>query len=141
MEVSADGFPFGIERTRAGKRTYLFFPGIEADCGTEPLDPAAADRTSIHRKFAAYLAIVACGIHHSHFGFPNFFVPFVAPTRVRMQSMMKLLQRVTGGRGSKMFLFKTFPSFTSVEKPPTPPGHMFSEPWLRVGFEPFSFGE
>ena len=37
-------------------------------------------------------------IYRSHFGFPNFFVPLIAPTRVRMESMIALLQRMTGGR-------------------------------------------
>ena len=38
MTVNADARPFGIERTIDGSRTYLFFPGIEADCGTEPIE-------------------------------------------------------------------------------------------------------
>ncbi len=42
-EIIADGRPFGLERTIDGARSYLFFPGIEADCATEPLD------TGVHR--------------------------------------------------------------------------------------------
>ena len=53
-----------------------------------------------------------------------------------MRSMMDLLGRATGGRGSKMFLFKTFPSFTSPEKPLPASGHMLTVPWERVGFPP-----
>ncbi len=53
-----------------------------------------------------------------------------------MQSMMQLLEKITEGRGSKMFLFKTFPAFTSFEKPPPPTGHMLTEPWHRVGYSP-----
>jgi hypothetical protein len=36
-----------------------------------------------------------------------------------------------------MFLFKTFPLLSSAEKPPSPDGHMLTEPWQRAGFEPF----
>jgi hypothetical protein len=50
---------------------------------------------------------------------------------------MQLLDRMTGGQGSKMFLFKTFPSFTSAEAPPPPDGRVLVEPWQRVGFPPF----
>jgi Replication-relaxation len=135
MHVNADGRPFGLERGIGGARTYLFFPGIEADCGTEPVEAGDFGRSSIARKFAAYIAIAEQGIFRSHFGFPNFFIPLIAPNRVRMESMMTLLQRVTGGRGSKMFLFKTFPILSSVEKPPKASGHMLTEPWLRAGFE------
>ena len=53
-----------------------------------------------------------------------------------MQSMMKLVNRITDGKGSNIFLFKTFPAFTSYENPPAPTGHMLTEPWHRVGYSP-----
>lgn len=139
VALTADAQPFGLERIIDDTRSYLFFPGIEADCGTEPLDSNDYERSSIARKFAAYTAIAEQRIYRSHFGFPNFFVPVIAATVTRMQSMMKLLNKVTDGRGSKMFLFKTFPLFTSPEKPPAPCGHMLTEPWHRTGFDPFYF--
>ena len=129
----ADAHPFGLERVIERKRSYLFFPGIEADCGTEPLDASDSDRSSLAKKFAAYSAIAEQGIYRSHFGFPNFFVPFITSSGVRMRSMMRLLEKTTDGRGSKMFLFKTFPAFTSFKTPPKAGGHMLSEPWHRVG--------
>ncbi len=137
-EITADARPFGLERTIDGKRSYLFFPGIEADCGTEPVIASDGDRSSIGKKFAAYLAITEKGLHRSHFGFPNFFVPFITTSNARLTSMMALLGRLTGGRGSKILLFKTFPGFTSPQKPPPPTGHMLAEPWQRVGFPPLS---
>lgn len=136
-EITADGSPFGLERTIVGTRTYLFFPGIEADCGTEPIDPRDPHRSSIMRKFAAYTAVAQQALYRTHFGFPNFFVPLITTNARRMQSMMQLLHRITDGQGSKMFLFKTFPLFTSAEKPPLPTGHILTEPWHRVGFAPF----
>jgi len=135
-EITADARPFGLERTIDGRRSYLFFPGIEADCATEPLDASDADRSSIAKKFSAYAAIGEQGIFRSHFGFPNFFVPFVTTSSARLSSMMELLDRLAGGRGSKMFLFKTFPSLTSPQPPPPADGHMLTEPWQRVGFPP-----
>ena len=87
-DIIADARPFGLERTIDGKRSYLFFPGVEADCGTEPIDAGDPDRSSIAKKFAAYLAIVEQGVHRSHFGFPNFFVPFITTSVARMGSMM-----------------------------------------------------
>jgi hypothetical protein len=136
-DVMADARPFGLERAIEGKRSYLFFPGIEADCGTEPIAAGDFDRASIVKKFVAYTAIAEQGIFRSHFGFPNFFVPFITTNSARLRSMVALLDRLTGGRGSKMFLFKTFPSFASPEKPPAANGHMLTEPWHRAGFPPF----
>ena len=137
VEVSADALPFGIERSEPGSRSFLFFPGIEADCATEPVDTNDVERSSIFKKFAAYRAIVSQDIHRAHFGFPNFFVPFITTNKARMESMMKLLQRITDGMGSKSFLFKTFPAFTSYEKPPASTGHILTEPWSRVGYPNF----
>jgi hypothetical protein len=136
VNLTADAHPFGLERIIDGKRSYLFFPGIEADCGTEPLDAYDVDRSSIAKKFAAYTAVAEQNLYRSHFGFPNFFVPVITSANTRMQSMMRLLEKMTDGRGSKMFLFKTFHAFTSFEKPPKPGGHILTDPWHRVGYSP-----
>jgi Replication-relaxation len=135
-EINADARPFGLQRTIEGKASYLFFPGIEADCATEPIDARDTTRSSIAKKLAAYMAIAEQGLHRSHFGFPNFFVPFITTTEARLRTMMDLLHRVTAGRGSKALLFKTFPSFTSPQRPPPAGGHMLTEPWQRVGNPP-----
>lgn len=136
-DVFADAFPFGLERLIDGTRSYLFFPGIEADCGSEPIDASNSERASIAKKFAAYIAIAEQNIHRSHFGFPNFFVPFITTTTARLDSMMTLLSRMTAGRGSKLLLFKVMPSFTSAARPAPASGHMLTEPWQRVGHPPF----
>jgi hypothetical protein len=136
--VTADARPFGLERNNTNTgRSFVFCPGIEADCGTEPVDTSDLDRSSIFKKFAAYRAIAEQGLYRSHFGFPNFFVPIITTTTARMQSMIGLLEKITGGCGSKMFLFKTFPALTSFEKPPEPGGHMLTQPWHRAGFPAF----
>src|SRR5215470_10173367 len=141
MTVCADAQPFGIERAVGCRRWFYFFPGIEADCGTEPIESYDFDRTSIHRKFRAYLAIAEQGLHASHFGFPNFFVPIITTTEIRMHSMIRLLEKMTDGRGSKMFLFKSFPTHTANEQAPRSPGHMFIEPWHRAGHPPLCFSQ
>jgi hypothetical protein len=135
-EITADARPFGLERTVDGKRSYLFFPGIEADYGTEPIEASDTARSSIAKKVAAYLAIAEQGIHRSHFGFPNFLVPFITTGAARLASMIDLVERLTDGRGSKILLFKTFPTFTSPEKPPAPSGDILTAPWQRAGFPP-----
>jgi hypothetical protein len=43
--------------------------------------------THIAKTFAAYIAIAEQDIHRSHFGFPNFFVPFITTTGACMISM------------------------------------------------------
>src|SRR6266851_3125741 len=93
--IAADGAPFGIERVIDGRSVYFFCPGIEADCGTEPVDTSDIARSSIFKKFMLYEAIYAEQIHRSHFGFPSFYVPVITTNNVRMQSMMEVLKRIT----------------------------------------------
>jgi hypothetical protein len=139
MSIAADGQPFGIARRDDHGSAYFFCPGIEADCGTEPIDTSDFERSSIFKKFTLYRAIEEQGLHHTHFGFPNFYVPFITTNAVRLASMMRLLERITGGAGTRFILFKTFPAFTSFEKPPPPSGRMLGEDWQRVGYPPFNF--
>lgn len=137
--VVADGHPFGIERHIDGRRSYIFCPGIEADCGTEPIRASDFARSSILKKFALYRAIEDQGVYRAHFGFPNLYVPIVTANAARLASMMRLLDRMTGGAGSKIFLFKACPGFSSNGKPEPPSGDMLSGDWQRVRFPPFNF--
>ena len=136
-EITADARPFGLERTIDGRRSYLFFPGIEADCATEPLDASDADRSSIAKKFSAYLGNWRPRAFFARTSAFRTSSCLSSPrSSARLSSMMELLDRLAGGRGSKMFLFKTFPSLTSPDRPPPANGHMLTEPWQRVGFPP-----
>src|ERR1043165_4672575 len=58
--------PVRLERVIEGNRSYLFFPGIEADCGTEPIDSNDFERSSIAKKFAAYLGRCRAEIGRAH---------------------------------------------------------------------------
>ena len=99
--VVADGAPFGIRTSGDDDVAYFFCPGIEADCGTEPLDASDFQRSSLFKKYVLYLTIEAQGIHRSHFGFPNFYVPIITTNTARLTSMMRLLHRISDGAGSR----------------------------------------
>jgi protein involved in plasmid replication-relaxation len=138
--LTSDWRPFVVERN-LGAKSFAFVFGFEADCGTEPLESADAERTSIRNKFIAYLSALDQDVPRRHFGATTFLIPFVTTTRPRMLSMMQLLQRLGPGALGKRFLFKHVPSFTSFEKPAQATGHMLFEPWQRAGAAPFSFAE
>ena len=127
--VYADTPPFGIQLEIDGRKKYRFFPGIEADTGTEPVWSANLKRTSIFAKLSAYLAIEKDEAYRSHFGFPIFFVPFLTTDTTRMRSMMAALEKMTDGKGSKTILFK-------VQRDDAPAGYLFTEGWSRVGHGP-----
>jgi hypothetical protein len=54
---------------------------------------------------------------------------------------MELLNEVTGGKGSKVFLFKTLSTLGDFRVAPTPSSHMLTDSWKRVGFDAFSINE
>jgi len=138
--IASDWRPFVIERNVRSK-SYAFVFGFEADCGTEPIDSGDDQRTSIRNKFVAYLNALDQDVPRRHFGASTFLIPFVTTTKVRMLSMIDLLERLKPGAYGRRFLFKHIPSFTSFEKPAPASGHILFEPWQRAGFEPFSFAE
>lgn len=55
-----------------------------------------------------------------------------------MYSLMRVLEKVTKGKGSPLFLSKAMPNFSALEKFPPPSGFMLTEPWKRVGHPDFS---
>jgi len=132
--VRADSPPFGIVLAIDDRKKFRFFPGIEADTGTEPITVSNFERTSIFSKFKAYLAIESDQTYRSHFGFPIFFVPFLTTSESRMRAMMNELDRITGGRGSKDLIFK-------VARKDGAPGYLYDEPWQRVGHDPINLSK
>jgi hypothetical protein len=131
--VLADWEPFAL-KTQSG---FVFLPGFEADCGTEPINASNDERSSIRAKFVAYLSVLEQQTYRSHFGASTFMVPFITNSEVRMRSMMALLERMQPGKHASRFIFKHIPGFLSREVAP-PTGHMLTEPWQRVG-STFSF--
>ncbi len=139
-EIASDWRPFVIERNFESK-SYIFVFGFEADCGTEPIDTADAERSAIRNKFIAYLTALEHDVPRQRYGATTFMVPFITTTQARMRSMIALLERLRPGPLAKRFLFKHTPSFTSFDKPAPATGHMLTEPWHRAGFDPFRFTE
>ena len=135
-EVNPDWQPFVLMR-KLTETSYIFFPGFEADCGTEPISTADTSRSSIHAKLSAYLTVIHRGIHRAHFGASTFMIPFITTSAARMNSMMSLLSRLQPGDHARCFLFKHIPSFTSHAPQAPATGHMLTQPWQRVGFDPF----
>ena len=137
--ITPDGEPSGVWYTGpTGERVALCFLGCEADCGTETLEPLnRLQRTSIARKFRAYLDIAERKTYRAHFGFPNMIVPFVTSSERRMHNMLRLLERLTEGQGAPFILFKALPHLISFERTPEPTDLLLTEPWQRAGHPPF----
>jgi len=132
-----DWSPFGIGRKLDnGRERKIFFPGHEFDRSTEPLETDDTNRASMKRHLLSILALLGDG-YKVHFGLPKVYVPIVTIGAVRMQSIMKLLLKLTDGKGSERILFKCVDDFSSFASFPPATGHMLTEPWERAAFPPF----
>jgi hypothetical protein len=141
FDLYADCLPFGIERPHNGRAAYIFCPGIEADTGSEPIEPSDFERSSLCRKFVGYLSLIDRETYKSRWGLPILFVPFITTTERRMRSTMACLDRLTNGAGSNRIIFTTCPGMCSPDEPLRPNGSMLTRDWQRVGHPPFSFVE
>jgi hypothetical protein len=132
--VECDGDFFGLANSEGDT---LFFPGFEADRRTEPLEPEDYDRPSIKKKLIAYRELARQRTYKQRYGLPTAVIAFVTINEQHKRSLMRVVDKITDGHGSKLFLFKSMPNFASFENFPPPTGHMLSEPWQRVGHPDF----
>ena len=139
--VETDGDFFGLARTSGTGRAALLFPGFEADRRTEPLEPEDYERSSIKKKFIKIREVARQKLYQSRYGLPNAIVPVITINEAHKHSLMRVLENLTEGHGSKLFIFKSMSNFASFENFPPPTGHMVTEPWERVGHEPYSIIE
>jgi len=139
--VTADWTPFVIGNGKQGR----FYFGLEADCHSETLDPTSPSQMSaetIAKKFLKYLAVNEQELARKIYRLNGpFFFPFVTDLPTRVESMQRLLLKLTNGKGSPYFLFRYFPSYDDYEKPPLPTGDLFTQPWIRAGFPDFYMNE
>ena len=136
--VETDGDFFGLARTTDTGRSALLFPGFEADRRTEPLEPEDYERSSIKKKFIKIREVTRQKLYQSRYGLPNAIVPVITINEAHKRSLMRVLENLTDGHGSKVFIFKSMPNFASFENFPPPTGHMVTEPWERVGHPPYN---
>jgi hypothetical protein len=81
-------------------RAFFF---LEVDRGTMPVIRKSNAHSSMFRKFLAYEATWAKGLHHSLFGFHRFRVLTVTTSAARVKSLVEACAKLKSGHG--LFLF------------------------------------
>jgi hypothetical protein len=116
------------------KGVSYFFPGFEIGTGSETHRPTKPrhDHSLTESKFADYITIIDEEIYHSHFGAPNFFIPFIEPNIHRIENMMVLWKEMTAKKPwvRPSALFKTHHAYTEKYKAS---GKMLTESFHIVG--------
>ena len=93
---------FALDFADTGRRNYFV---VEAARATMPIARADLDVSSFKKKLLAY--------HHGHeaqrhvtlWGIPGFRVLTITTSKERMASMLDVVDAITGGKGSNVFLF------------------------------------
>ncbi len=93
---------FGLDFLDIGRKNYFV---LEADRSTMPIERPTLTQSSFKKKLLTY--------HHGHeakhhsklWGIPGFRVLTVAKSAERIASMIDTLKKITGGKGSNVFLF------------------------------------
>jgi hypothetical protein len=127
---------FGLEYAVRDKKQYRFF-ALEADRNTEPVARSTLRRSSYLRKLLQYREIARQSSYRTLWGLPNLVVLNVTTSDRHRQNIMRLVDELTGGRGSTFLLFRTMPSLASLERAPPPVPDMLTGPWQRAGHPDF----
>lgn len=103
---------FGFDFTSERKRKYFF---LEADRSTMPVMRSSLDHSSIYRKLVTYIAGGgASNAFGQQLGIGNFRVLTVTTSMDRVAEMLAALRQVTGGKGSRQFLFTDAPTLNDT---------------------------
>lgn len=125
---------FGIEYRDGRQQAYRFF-ALEADRGTMPVERTDKGQSSYLAKLIAYRTIIVDGSFRRRWGVPNLFVLTVTTSASRLGAIQIAVRKVTEGRGSSAFLFKTYPG-ADLNGSYKPAPELLIEPWERVGYVP-----
>jgi hypothetical protein len=98
----------GIFAIDMPERPYKFF-SLEAEHTNRVASKSSLRQASFLRKFLAIQFVMENGLHRKQFGIPHVTHLIVAPTQARIESMKKLILRLTAGRGTPYILFRQVP--------------------------------
>jgi hypothetical protein len=94
----------------------------------------------IGRKRLQYQDVFRNQTYKARWDIPNLLVLNVTTNEIHMRNIMAFLRDDLKGR-SRSLLFKALPTLSSSEKSPQPVLSLLTDPWQRVGHEPFRVGK
>jgi hypothetical protein len=127
---------FGIDY--GGKASFF---ALEIDRATEPVFRFNLTQNSYLRKVLCYRAINRSRAYEKMFGIPNLIILNVTTSAAHRDSILELVKELTmkpdRSYGISNLVFQTVTDFAQFLKVPPVLAHLWSEPWLRAGKEPF----
>ena len=133
-ELKPDGL-FGLEYHQDGKTYYRFFL-LEADRATEPTKAGTYQRKSYQRTILQYREFIGKGLYKDALKLNAGIVSLhVTTSPLRQKNIMNVVQKITPE--NNYLCFQNLPMFGTWFQPPGILYHLFTQPWDRVGAEPF----
>ena len=116
------------------------FFALEADRGTESIEPTNLKVNSILRKFLAYNDILQKRVYRKLFNIPVLYPVFVTTNAKRRDNLVALAETLFP-KGSTHTLFSFIPGFEFYFRTPSLLPSLFNDPWKRAAKEPFLISE
>ena len=131
---------FGLEyHTPQGSR-FRFF-AVECDRATEPLTSANWNRKSWLRNLHQYRNYVGGDRYKDHLKLTApLLVLTITSDEARLEKMIAATQKEAGTSGNTYLLFKSWPAFGPVFRPPSPQLGLLDDPWRRAGRDELVIG-
>jgi hypothetical protein len=112
---------------------------LEADRGTEPVLRNNLNETSYLKKLLQYRDVLKNQTYKKVWNIPNMIVLNITTKAERVQSLTDLMVKLN--ITSKSLTFAGYPSLASSVKAPQPILSILTDPFLRVGHDPFIIGK
>ena len=124
---------FGIQYPNGKVRLFI----VEADCGTETLQ-STTHRKTIERNAKQYQAFIAGKLYKDALKVQGGLLLInLTNSADRMTNMMKVVESAASQGRNAYTLFGCLPQFARYFKPPKVMTQLFTDPWPRVGCDPF----
>lgn len=131
--VIPDGKFFGLAYELPDGSSRYRFLALETNLRVEVRRNNLSDPSHL-KKFLGWREIAARRLYHTRLGLPNLQVLMLTTDERMMRRSMQLLEELTRGKGSGMFLFKTAPALGDPLLSPLPMRDLFTGAWERVGY-------
>lgn len=117
--ITVPDYVFGLDVSDQRKRYFYF---CEADRRTEPVCRTKRKRSSVVRKFEAYLAGYQASLHTTRYRIGNLRFLFVTTSQQRIDTMLEALANLAGSTDVSMFYFTDAEQLTAAK-------HILDVPW------------
>lgn len=107
-KVFADTFPVGVKRPFDDEGMYPFFI-FEFERGTNKIDPAELDRSSVATKIACWLQVLQEEIYDTHLGLPQPYIVFISSGEPHAESVLNAIRKYVPEDYQDLFLVKVAP--------------------------------